>query len=186
MSPPARRASARDALLDAAEARLLEGGPAGLVLDAVAADAGVSKGGLLYHFPSKEALVLGITERMLERFEAVQTALAESDDETGGRWTRAYLRSTVEADGTPADESGRLMAGILAGIGGDSTRLEAVREHFAAWQARIEDDAVDPVRATIVRLAADGLWLSALLGLPTVGKRHAKRVLEALDELSRE
>jgi hypothetical protein len=61
-----------------------------------------------------------------------------------------------------------------------------VREHFSAWQARIEDDAVDPVRATIVRLAADGLWLSALLGLPQIDKRQAAKVLQVLDELSRE
>jgi AcrR family transcriptional regulator len=165
---------------------LLERGPAGLVLDAVASDAGVSKGGLLYHFPSKEALVLGITERMLDRFERVQSVLAKADPSPSGRWTRAYLRSTIDSDGRPADESGRLMAGILAGIGGDPTRLEAVREHFSAWQARIEDDAVDPVRATIVRLAADGLWLSALLGLPQIDKRQAAKVLQVLDELSRE
>ena len=55
----------RDRILDAAEARLLQRGPAGLVLDAVAREAQVSKGGLLYHFPSKEALVAGLTGRML-------------------------------------------------------------------------------------------------------------------------
>ena len=54
---------ARDRILNAAEERLLAAGPGGLVLDAIAADAGVSKGGLLYHFGSKEALVAGLCER---------------------------------------------------------------------------------------------------------------------------
>ena len=54
---------ARERILNAAEARLLAGGPGGLVLDAIAADAGISKGGLLYHFGSKEALVEGLCDR---------------------------------------------------------------------------------------------------------------------------
>ena len=54
------RESTRDRLLDAAEALLVEAGPRGLTLDAVAAAARVSKGGLLYHFRSKDALVEGL------------------------------------------------------------------------------------------------------------------------------
>lgn len=185
-SRPRRRAPARERLLDAAEARLLEHGPAGLVLDAVAADAGVSKGGLLYHFASKEALAQALVERMAERFDRVQAALADADPDAPGRRTRAYLRSTVGAGGEPADASGALVAGILASIGGDPARLEALRAGFARWQERLEHDGVDPVRTTLVRLAADGMWLSALLGLPQLDKALGARVLEALDALTRE
>ncbi|MCL4694718.1 MAG: TetR/AcrR family transcriptional regulator, partial [Candidatus Hydrogenedentes bacterium] len=51
------RPSCNDLLLDSAEAVVVEGGPSRLTLDAVAEKAGVSKGGLLYHFPTKDALV---------------------------------------------------------------------------------------------------------------------------------
>ena len=70
--------SAREKILNAAEARLLASGPAGLVLDAVAADAGVSKGGLLYHFRTKEALVGGLCDRMLARFDEQLISLADA------------------------------------------------------------------------------------------------------------
>lgn len=175
----------RAAILDAAQARLLSQGPAGLVLDAVAADAGVSKGGLLYHFPSKEALVAGLTRRMLEGFDATQAALHGRDPSEGGAWTRAYLRSTVTETGEPADDSARLLAGLLAAQGGDPARFEAIRERFHAWQERLERDGVDPVQATIVRLASDGLWLSALLGLPSLEKRLGARVVAALEAMTR-
>jgi len=180
------RQSSRDRILDAAEARLLERGPGGLVLDAVAADAGVSKGGLLYHFASKEALVQALIDRMVSGFDGVQASLSSGDDDAAGRRTRAYLRSTVTPRGEPADASAHLMAGILAGIGGDRTRLESLRAGFARWQEQLEDDGIDPVRATLVRLAADGLWLSALLGLPQLEKKLGRRVLDALDALTRE
>jgi AcrR family transcriptional regulator len=175
----------RAAILDAAQARLLAQGPSGLVLDAVAAEAGVSKGGLLYHFPSKEALVAGLTRRMLEGFDATQSGLRENDPDEPGAWTRAYLRSTVTGAGDPADDSARLLAGLLAAQGGDPARLDAIRERFQAWQARLEDDGIDPVAATIVRLASDGLWLSALLGLPSLEKRLARKVVAALAAMTR-
>ena len=172
---------ARERILNAAEARLLAGGPTSLVLDAVAADAGVSKGGLLYHFASKEALVVGLCERMLTRFDADLEALLEGDKVPAGAWTRAYLASTV----TEADNSARLMAGILATLGTDSAHLQAVRERFARWHARLEVDGIDETTATIVGLAADGLWLSALLGLPPLDADMARKVTRALSEMFR-
>ena len=75
---------------------------AGLVLDAVAREAQVSKGGLLYHFRSKEALVAGLTQRMLDRFDEVQDEAAARDEQRTGAWARAYLASTVAEDGQAA------------------------------------------------------------------------------------
>jgi len=177
--------ASKERILNAAEARLLASGPAGLVIEAIAADAGISKGGLLYHFPSKEALVAGLCERMLATFDRELTALCEADDEPTGAWTRAYLASTVTPEGKAADNSAQLMAGILATLGRDSAHLEMVREHFARWHRRLESDGVDPVRATIVRLAADGLWLSALLGLTELDAEASPDVIRALRQLSR-
>ncbi len=177
--------TARERILDAAETRLLEGGPGALVLEAVATDAGVSKGGLLYHFPSKEALVAGLCERMLDGFERTLADLSEGDGDGPGAWTRAYLGSTVTDRGSPADNTAQLMAGILATLGRDSAHLETVREHFNRWHRRLLTDGIDPRSATIVRLAADGLWLSALLGLPELETAEGPGVIEALRDMTR-
>ncbi len=174
----------RDRILDAAQERLLAGGPAALVLDAVAADAGISKGGLLYHFPSKEALVAGLLERMLEGFEQRLDTLCQADGRGQGAYTRAYLSTTVTDEGKPADDSAPLMAGILATLGRDSAHLGRLRAHFARWHERLASDGIDPTAATIVRLAADGLWLSALLGLPQLDAELGSETLRALRALT--
>ena len=67
-SGPARAAATQ--LLDAAIDVIRRDGARALTLDAVAAEAGVSKGGLLYHFASKRALIDGLLERWLDDFEA--------------------------------------------------------------------------------------------------------------------
>ena len=177
--------NAREKILDAAEVRLLASGPAGLVLDAVAADAGISKGGLLYHFPNKEALVGSLCDRMLARFDEELVALSAADPERPGAWTRAYLSSTVTEEGKPADNSAQLMAGILSTLGRDSAHLEKVREHFVRWHAKLESDGIDPTTAKLVRLAADGLWLSALLRLQPIEPEPSSSVFRALRDMTR-
>ena len=66
---PRRRRSAeeaRGAILDAAEKRLVASGPAGIRLQEVAADVGVSHPTVLHHFGSREALVEAVVARALE------------------------------------------------------------------------------------------------------------------------
>jgi AcrR family transcriptional regulator len=63
------RGDTRAKLLEAAGAVIRRDGAQALTLDAVAAQAGVSKGGLLYHFASKRELLDGLVERWLDEFQ---------------------------------------------------------------------------------------------------------------------
>ncbi len=66
----------RDRILDAAESVILESGGRNFTLDAVAARAGISKGGLVYSFATKDGLVRAALEREVTRFqEAVDRRL---------------------------------------------------------------------------------------------------------------
>ncbi|RVC42866.1 TetR/AcrR family transcriptional regulator, partial [Mesorhizobium sp. M4A.F.Ca.ET.090.04.2.1] len=64
-----RRANSRDRILAAAADVARETGPGSLSLDAVASRAGVSKGGLLYNFPTKAKLMQSLVEDYLKAFE---------------------------------------------------------------------------------------------------------------------
>jgi len=169
----------RDRLLDAA-ARLLLRDPSKLTLDAVAQEAGVSKGGLLYHFSSKAQLLDAVVDRWEATFQAEIDAAA--DGEPGG-WTRAY--ADVSARDLADPHTREIDSGILAVLALQPERLEAVRSRYAGWQQRIVDDAIDPVDATIVRLAADGLWFCELLGLSPPTGDLREQVLERLRALTR-
>ena len=180
---PVKRTSGkgtRAKILDAAESLILEAGSTGLVLEKVARRASVSKGGLLYHFASKADLVAGLLERRIAYYDEITDPQKTSGDHSPGSSTRAYLDSAVSDDGRPADKSAQLLAALLATFGSDPESLEPLREAFARWQRKIEADAIDPVEATIVRLAADGLWLTQLLGLPTLSPPLARAVVAKL------
>lgn len=76
--------TARQLILDAAEKRLVVVGPAGIRLQEVAADAGVSHPTVLHHFGSREQLVKAVIVRSVEQINthlitALQRAQSDSD-----------------------------------------------------------------------------------------------------------
>jgi AcrR family transcriptional regulator len=156
----------RGRLLDAAAVVVRRDGAQALTLDAVAAEAGVSKGGLLYHFKSKRELIEGMIERWLAEF---QREIDAADPH--------FVRGWVRASDPAGDE-----LGMLAALVAEPSLLGRVREQYAIWQDRVERAGADPVDATVARLAADGLWLAELLGLgPPTGELRTKVVDRLLD-----
>src|SRR3954468_20172457 len=87
---------ARTRILDAAEAIVRARGVSGLTLEAAAKEAGVSKGGLLYHFGSKEALITGLLARMAEWMQADFEAHVAAQPAGPGRVARAMLAWAFE------------------------------------------------------------------------------------------
>ena len=61
IEPMSRPPHARESVLDAFEAILIDEGERAATMDATARAAGVSKGGLHYHFGSKDALEVATT-----------------------------------------------------------------------------------------------------------------------------
>jgi AcrR family transcriptional regulator len=168
---------AKDRLLNAAEAIVARDGVRNLTLEAVAREAGVSKGGLLYHFPSKSALVTGIIERLASRCDSEQSQAMEHDSSEPGVFTRAYLNARAKG---PDPEAEPVHTALLAAAGTDPEYLDPFRKRMAEWQARLESDGLDPATASIVRLAIDGLGLCRLLGLPVPEGELRRRVIDKL------
>ena len=163
--PPART---RERLLDAAAKVVHRDGAQALTLDAVAREAEVSKGGLLYHFKSKNDLVNAMVERWMAEF---QREIDEADEH--------FVRGYVKASAPAGNE-----LGMLAALVADPSLLVAVRRQYGIWQDRVEREGRDPVDATVARLAADGLWLAELLGMgPPTGVLR-DQVLERLLDLA--
>ncbi|HEY5628569.1 MAG TPA: TetR family transcriptional regulator [Candidatus Limnocylindrales bacterium] len=178
MSRPARR----DHLLAAAERIVRRDGVGRLTLDAVAVEAGTSKGGLLYHFASRDALITAMVERHASAFSASLEASMAADPEPPGRWTRAYLRSSA----SPADpgEGDAAATGLLAAMASNPHLADPLREQYAAWREQVADDGLPEADAMIVALAADGLWMADLLGFAAPTGERRRRIIARLLEMA--
>jgi AcrR family transcriptional regulator len=169
---------ARDRLLDAAERLVAEMGAAHLTLDAVAKFAGVSKGGLLYHFPSKESLLEGMLTRHLAEVEArVATRLAER----GGKPPRAEVfRERIRVLLELRPERPAVGAAVVAASADNPALMAGCR---AVYRELLDEFSKLPggfERAATVLLAAQGLLLAELLHLSPYTPEERERVVAAL------
>lgn len=167
-----KAAKTRAALLAAAADVVRDHGVASLTLERVADTAGVSKGGLLYHFGSKHELVLGLLTNTLARADATLNELADRNHLDEGSFTKAYLDYVRSGQHDQVDAG----AGVFAAAAMEDGDLSPAREQFQAWQTRLlNDDGIDPTAALLARVVGDGLWLIDLFALapPSPEQREA-------------
>ncbi|HTJ66949.1 MAG TPA: TetR/AcrR family transcriptional regulator [Actinospica sp.] len=167
----------RERLLDSAEAVLAEHGSQGLTLAAVAAHAGVSKGGLLYHFASKDALLTALIDRLIAGFDE----LIESYRlERPGWYTRAYVEATFAVlTAQDADVARRRWAAACAAAT-DPVLRQPVAAAQHRWMTEGLDEEPDPELSQIARLAADGLWDDAELDPTLLDPERLRALRERL------
>jgi len=150
----------RNLLLDAAARIVTWDGISSLTLEATAREAGVSKGGLLYHFSSKRKLIEGLLNRQLDAFEADVYKELAREPEAPGRWLRAYIRATVRQRTAP-----NYGAGIIAVLVTEPDLFEVLHHRYALWRERLEMDGLDPAVVTLAKMAMDGLRFWRLFGM---------------------
>src|SRR5260370_163844 len=107
-----RRRNSRDAILDAAEQLVADLGAPSLTLDAVAARARVSKGGLLYNFATKETLLEAMIARLCDRFEEARTVTQSKISRGPANPLKAYLSVTLDREPGWDRVAGELRAAI--------------------------------------------------------------------------
>ncbi|MDX9862333.1 MAG: TetR/AcrR family transcriptional regulator [Rhodospirillales bacterium] len=176
------RATCRQELLDAAAAVVAESGAGHLTLDAVAEKAGVSKGGLLYHFPNKESLLVGLMTRHFEDCDARRAAALDDLANDNARELKAELLTFLEKPGVDA-RTGR---GMLAAIANEprltQTLLERNRERFEA----LAEQPGSFERKTLVLLATMGLGLLEMLQVSPFNCDQRKALIDELMRLAEE
>ncbi len=156
----------RQRILAALRDILAAGGNTSVTLEAVAAKAGVSKGGLLYHFPSKAAMYLGLLAAVRD---TVTTDMAEVAGRSGA--ARGFLEYAVPTAPDEADFFTSLIAAVRTGQESESAEVDAqaaelMVDIFRAWEAPMRGAVTDPLQAEQIRLIGFGLYFSALVGLP--------------------
>jgi AcrR family transcriptional regulator len=176
---------ARDRILEAAEKVVGEVGAARMTLDGVAQAAGVSKGGLLYHFPSKESLLGALAKRYVEGMEKViehaKSTLGEGDT---SRDLKACIIGLLNRE--PAARAAGMGAALMATAANDLTLLEVIRRKIAEYTRELAESDVDFARAAIVTLAVDGLMMRESLRISPFSEAEREEVVQELLKIADE
>ncbi|MBJ3785766.1 TetR/AcrR family transcriptional regulator [Devosia sediminis] len=168
----------RQALLDEALRLAMSSGPEAVTIQAVAAGAGVTKGGLFHHFPSKQALIEGMVAHVFAQLDLAIDRYLQTDSGRGC-FTRAYVETIlVDADFGPGSPMDVLNLSVV--------NYPIMGPAWDDWIARRMDrhnETDNHLDLEILRYAADGAWLSHL-GTRPEGK--FREIRDRLVALSRE
>ena len=145
-------------MLDSFEHLVVETGERSATFDAVAAAADVSKGGLLYHFPSREALVDGLVARLDVLLDDDVSRMTSAADGVVDYFIRTSSRSAIPED-DPLDRCITAVAGLGAS-GRLPQAVAALTTMQDRWYRVVLDEVGDPAVASLVCLVSDGLYFT--------------------------
>lgn len=170
-------------LLDAAQAIILERGIGALTLDKVAAKAKVSKGGLLHHFPSKDALLGAIVGRVVDEWRADVRAAIAAEAPGRLRVPRAMLRGCISKPEEWTDTLRNASICVVAAMSEHPRHVEPSREVYAELEATMKADKTPEGLAQLVLCAMDGLWMSFVFGTRAFSRQRLDALAACLGEV---
>jgi AcrR family transcriptional regulator len=171
-----------------------------LTLEKVAEEAGLSKGGVIHHFPSKEALLAGVIAYFTDQVETHMTRLVAEDPLPVFRWARAMLRLETEAqevlppsEGAPPDTSpaplaldaaamDRMMLSVLAATVHHPELIKPVQAIGQRLRGRLTANPEEGLDQLLIWLVLDGLFLWRFVGLIENNDPLIQRILSTLKE----
>ena len=165
-------------VLNAAESVVVETGVQNFTMEAVAKRAGISKGGLLYIFPTKDQLILAMLDREVSRFSAEVSLSSEAYSGDPHPTLRGYIETARSEDVSIADKAANLMAALIHA----PTMLEPARLFHIKMLGQFDSYSLEGRRGRLAYLAIEGAFFLRALGLKTMTEEEWLELLtDALD-----
>ncbi len=175
-----RSAQTPETILDAAEALIRREGSSRLTLDAVAAEAGLSKGGVMHHFASRDALVAGMVAHQLARMDreisAIEAGIAPSPAAPVVAMIRHARQHYGREDGIPK--------ALLVAAAENPKALEGFRDKITETLGKLGSAGAAPGEPAALLFAVLGLLLTECLGLYIYGPGEVAGMLDTLERMA--
>ena len=163
----------RDKICEAAIQTATRDGILAMTIDNVAKEAGISKGGVMYHFPSKDELVKGMLEYFGNQLEQMVLQRIADDPQPRFRWARSILSCTFADPQRDQNQQGpftpeavdRFMLTALAAAVSSPNLIEPLRQVGLRLSRRLLNDPEDGLEQLLIWLVLDGLFLWQFVGL---------------------
>lgn len=174
-----RKISTKQKILEAAAEIAKESGPAHISLDAVAARAGISKGGLLYHFPSKSKLLEATVEVFLDSFEGMISEREKTKKDNPDSLAEAFIELFME------DHESRRPPpfGILAALAENPAFLNPIRKFNREFLTKMKEKSSDPAAALVIFLAIHGVRSMNLLNVNILCENEYSQLSEKMKSI---
>lgn len=174
-----RKPKARQKIIDASRKIVLERGAGALTYDEISLVSGVTRGGITYHFPTKQALLQGLVEHDVRQWKQVETENQPEDAPAEAAELLGFIRAHTSED----PDHRRFVSGMLSAVTHDPPILDPARQF-----ERERMDAIDwdehALRLQLLRFAAIGLFWSELFCCPDLPKDTRRQLVALLEKMA--
>jgi AcrR family transcriptional regulator len=175
--PPA----ARQKILAAAREIVENRGAGALTFDELVNVSGITRGGITYHFPTKEDLLRGLLEADFEQWDAAEAAHTPGDCDAGTGRLLGFIRTLNAQD----ESHRRFLCGMLSAATLDPSLMDPCRQELRERLGRKKWTDLD-LRLHLVHLAAEGLMWQELFQMYQMPAPARARLVALMEELARE
>ena len=174
----------RAIIFEAASKILRNEGLSSLTIAKVASEAGLSKGGLLYHFPNKLSLIEALFNYHNNRFEQRLEQLTLQEGNQPGSWLRAYAKASLEQ--VLDQDTASLYFALFAAEEKYASAHKLMRQKYQVWQQTLIANSDDVTWATVLRLAIDGLWFTEMHHYAPLPEAQRQAVIDIILRLTKQ
>ncbi|MDR7051076.1 AcrR family transcriptional regulator [Duganella sp. 3397] len=179
---PCPRSSSRTALLDAALQMITESSVNGMTLEGVAARAGVTKGGLIYHFKTKEALLHAVVDRLTDQ---VDEYCADDQQTDPALALENFLMARIDYAFAIGAQQKALMANLLAAATTFPSLLAPVKRMYERGSGDLAQVAGSAGLALSIWAALDGMVMLEMLNIRQFSETERTQMREAMTSMVR-
>lgn len=151
----------REAAIQAALTIITRDGAGRLTIDAIARESGISKGGVLHQFRTKEAVLKALLEYQIEKGE---TLFRDTLDQIPSSHREPVLEAQIATLRVAASHPTTTSLAIAGALADSPGLLGVLRENQGLRVDSMKQQATDPLLALVRWSAANGLALSSILG----------------------
>jgi AcrR family transcriptional regulator len=150
-------------ILDAVMQLILKGGLPAVTLSAVCQHAGISKGGLVHHFPSKERLVAAFIERSTEQYWALIQQAVAPHVAGRGRRAKAYVDLVLAKPELNPDHGEHECLAVMLAFIQSGGQLKVAQALYSRLTQLLVDDGLMRQSAEMLIAATDGMWFQSII-----------------------
>ncbi|WP_336741222.1 TetR/AcrR family transcriptional regulator [Aureimonas altamirensis] len=169
----------RDKVLDAAEAVVQRTGASGLTIEAVAREAGITKGGVQYCFGSKDSLINAMLQRWCEGFDAAVHRLAGPQADAIAT-LRGHVEANRKTDAAEHSRSSAMMAALLQ----PPSQIAETRAWYTSRLAGLDVTSEEARRVRLAFLASEGVFYLRAFDLVALDDAEWSDILDDISALS--
>jgi AcrR family transcriptional regulator len=176
-----RTPKAKKEVLDAARRIVRDRGAGNLTFEELVQESGVTRGGITYHFATKDALLRALVETDMEQWRELEDRHRPETVDSQTAELIVDIRGHTERN----EDRRRFVTGMLSAITHDRSLLDPVRDFIAQRRADMDWDDVQ-LRRHLLRLASEGLFWSELFGYGELEPDVRERLVELMEKMALE